>query len=163
VNRNSAIALLADDASLLHEQSFVRRHDAIDRLELEILNAEACDELREIRQDAVLAKTRLEQVDTALFERLRQEIRSGRLRGTALLRRIRTFVPPMHRADGRYDHLDTFMTELLLDRPLPAESRSREDEMVFYQRTPSRVVLEMMARAQLTKNDVFYDVGSGRR
>ncbi len=132
---------IADDASLLEERSFVARSEAIDELEF--------------------VRARLEQVDAALFDRLRQEIRSGPLRGTALLECIRTFVPPLDSPDGRYDHLDTFMTGLLLRHPLPDESPSRENDMVFYQRTPSRVVLELIERAQMTPDDVFYDIGSG--
>jgi SAM-dependent methyltransferase len=33
--------------------------------------------------------------------------------------------------------------------------------MVFYQPTPARIVLELIEKADLTKEDVFYDAGSG--
>jgi SAM-dependent methyltransferase len=119
---------------LLDERSFVARSRALEELEF---------------------------VDAALFARLRQEIRSGRLRGAELLGCIDAFVPPASRSGGGYGFLDAFLTQLLLDRPLPTASKTRDVEMIGYQRTPSTIALELIARASLTADDVFYDIGSG--
>lgn len=130
---------LIDDARLYDEANFTLRAEALDRLDL--------------------LRTRLEAIDAALFARLRDGIRSGACRGAELLRVIRGFVPPQATPDGRYDHLDAFLTGLLLDRPLPEATKALESGMVFYQRTPSRIALDVIAR--LTPADVFYDIGSG--
>ncbi|MDQ3281480.1 MAG: class I SAM-dependent methyltransferase [Acidobacteriota bacterium] len=132
--------------NVFEEQAFAARAALLDQLD----------------RDGVESPLRaqLEAIDARLFARLRQEIRDG-LRGDALLRTIRSFVPAAQTAGARYDLLDSFLTELLLHRRLPAETKQREAEMVFYQRTPSRFVLELCASAPLTPNDMFYDIGSG--
>jgi Histone methylation protein DOT1 len=143
-----ALALI-DDARLYDEANFTLRAEAIDFLDLNF----AAD------ADAARLRTRLEEIDAALFARLRHDIRTGACRGAELLRVIRGFVPAQATPDGRYDHLDDFLTGLLLDRPLPEAAKPLESGMVFYQRTPSRIALEVIAR--LTPDDVFYDIGSG--
>ena len=60
-----------------------------------------------------------------------------------------------------YDCLDTFINGLLHSRPPPSETRAREPGMVWFQKTPARIVFEMVEKARFTDADVFYDVGSG--
>jgi SAM-dependent methyltransferase len=60
-----------------------------------------------------------------------------------------------------YDNLDIFLNGLLTNQPLPVETIERDPEMVFYQKTPGRIVLELIRRADLTRQDVFFDLGSG--
>jgi precorrin-6B methylase 2 len=50
---------------------------------------------------------------------------------------------------------------LLLIEGTPVETKERQPEMVFYQPTPARIVLELVEKASLKKEDVFYDMGSG--
>lgn len=135
--------------NLFDERSFMARSEALEALELEDAFGTATADLR----------SRLEAIDAALFARLREEIRARHLRGDALRTTIEAFVPPTQTPAGRYDHLDAFLTELLLHRPLPASTKPLEREMVFYQRTPSRIVLELAQHLQ--PHDVFIDIGSG--
>lgn len=128
--------------SLFEEANFRLRADALEALE---------------HRDDPALRAELEEVDRRLFAKLRDAIRGG-LRGAALLARIRGYVP-VSTASLYYDHLDTFMAELLLTQPLPEPTLPPDPEMVFYQRTPSRVVFDLAA--QLTTTDVFYDIGSG--
>lgn len=60
-----------------------------------------------------------------------------------------------------YDHLDTFLTGLLSDQAVPEASLKRMPGMVFYQKTPARIILELAERAALKQDDIFFDLGSG--
>ncbi|HEX6097551.1 MAG TPA: class I SAM-dependent methyltransferase [Thermoanaerobaculia bacterium] len=140
---------MRDDLRLYDEANFTLRAEALDTLDLHGAGDPHAERLR----------ARLEEIDAALLAGLRRDIRTGACRGADLLRAIRRYVPPQEMSEGRYDHLDAFLSGLLLDRPLPDATRPLEAGMVFYQRTPSRVALGVIA--QLTPDDVFYDIGSG--
>lgn len=131
--------------NLLDERNFIARARELDRLEW--LGPEAAER-----------RAQLEAVDDALFARLRAEIRAGACRGDELLRSIRTYVPEAGSGET-YDDLDVFLAGLLLHAPVPEATKSLDAEMVAYQRTPSRIALELIA--QLDERDVFYDIGSG--
>lgn len=60
-----------------------------------------------------------------------------------------------------YDVLDEFVNGLLLSAPLPGESVVLDPEMVGYQQTPVRVILELTERGRFARGDVFFDLGSG--
>ena len=101
-----------------------------------------------------------------MFQRLRAEIKGGVCRGTALSGLINEYIAGNLRGGRQqdeigYDNLDAFINGLLLINPLPIETRAREPEMVFYQQTPARIILELVEKAHLTEQDVFYDLGSG--
>jgi SAM-dependent methyltransferase len=110
-------------------------------------------------------KRSLENIDSNLFKRLREHIREGKYTGAA-------FTPMIYQytgyavGDGKpdkigYDNLDVFINALLDDHPVPEETNEREPEMVFYQKTPARLVFQLAAVAQLKPGDIFYDIGSG--
>ena len=63
--------------------------------------------------------------------------------------------------DIGYDALDTFVNGLLRIDVALEETKQREPDMVFLQPTPVRIVLELVEEANITKDDVFYDLGSG--
>jgi Methyltransferase domain len=167
----SDLLSLEEDRGMWDEGGFVRRHEALDAIESRILEpidglpADSDDEdLRELKERAAALKARLEGEDERLFRRIRERIRAGECRGDAFRRLLDEHVPPSARLpqDGvGYDALDAFVTGILLPAPPPGETREREPEMVFYQPTPARIVLEMVDAARLTGDDGFYDVGSG--
>ncbi len=71
----------------------------------------------------------------------------------------------LHRDDLRdpwgYDHLDALIGDVLsLDEPTTPIA-SLEHEMVFYQPTPVRHVLDLIHRTRLCGDDVVVDLGSG--
>jgi SAM-dependent methyltransferase len=93
----------------------------------------------------------------ALAGRLQARIRRGQYTPEGLARAF------ARRSDGRegFDSLDLLVAALLNDGP-PDEERARlEPEMVRYQPTPARVILEMLALTRLGPDDVLYDLGSG--
>ncbi len=65
------------------------------------------------------------------------------------------------RAAPGYDHLDALVGEVLALREPAGETSPPEAEMVFYQPTPARHVLDLIERAQLGCNDLLVDLGSG--
>lgn len=44
---------------------------------------------------------------------------------------------------------------------MPEETLDREPEMIFYQKTPARIILELINKADFKPHDVFFDLGSG--
>jgi SAM-dependent methyltransferase len=60
-----------------------------------------------------------------------------------------------------YDSLDALVSGFLLTEVALEEIRQQEPEMVFYQPTPARIILEMAEKSDLQQDDVFYDIGSG--
>jgi SAM-dependent methyltransferase len=54
-----------------------------------------------------------------------------------------------------------FINGLLLIRVVSVETKAKEPEMVYYQQTPARIIFELVEKARLTGEDVFYDLGSG--
>ncbi|HEX7051734.1 MAG TPA: class I SAM-dependent methyltransferase [Longimicrobiales bacterium] len=163
------------DPSLYDAVSFGRRAAALDSIEFDVIDriqgllgttTTPPDTLIELERCAERVRRRLAAIDRRMFRRLRAEIRAGRCAGRAL----RTVIDESVECDvvgGRrrdepgYDHLDAFVNGLLLTRPIPVETKAREPEMVRYQQTPARVIFELVDRARLAGDDVFYDLGSG--
>jgi SAM-dependent methyltransferase len=94
----------------------------------------------------------------ASLETMRGELRDGSLRGAALRARLEDCAS---RSRSGYDDLDEFVSDLLLDEPVPEPRRTLEPGMVQYQPTPIRVVLALLDHAHVDKDDVFFDIGSG--
>ena len=170
----SDIQAIARDSALLDETSFAARAAAIDCLEFKVLDRiegllQTTDDpaaLLPLTRYAEALRRRLEAVDEAWFRRLRADIREGGCRGTALRSLIDACVGPglpgsRRQDEPGYDSRDVFMNGLLLNNAVPAETRDREPEMVQYQQTPARVILELAEGAGLTREEIFYDLGSG--
>lgn len=171
------------DASLREAANFLGRADALARLETGVLDridslldgaaatSGSRGRLVALRARAEEVGARLEASDEGLFRRLRSDIR----RIGCVGREFREMLEPYLGAailgsgfrvgdgthDVGYDSLDAFFNGLLHSGILPGETRSREPGMVFFQKTPVRVVLEMVEAARLTAADTFYDLGSG--
>lgn len=158
-------SLLAEweiDPSLFEPQSLRRRFDILDRLDL-------CfgeDEFQPGRGDTLIAaraaslRTRLEAVNSAVCASLRSEIQHGA--GSAALFRdswIDDRVPPSPGVG--YDYLDEFVSGILQLRAPEETNIAREPEMVFYQPTPVRHILHLIAIAAFSTSDVLVDIGSG--
>lgn len=156
---------LEEDIGLLDEAAFAPRADALEDLDALMGQPGQGASLARLRRRARALRRRLERVDAALFARLRELIRDGRLRGEALRRELLHLAPPSSDGDanGGYDALDALIAGVLLDEPPPATVRPElqgwDPEMVPYQPTPARVVLELAGH--VLADDVFYDLGAG--
>lgn len=164
---------MEQDDGLYREVAFSERVEALDSIEFHILariaalqvTSRSSEGLAALKRRAELVEDRLEEVDRRLFEKLRAEIRSGGCRGANLRRRLAEYGDCSPGEGARtapgYDTLDLFVNGLLLLDAPPAETKEREPEMVFYQPTPARIVMELTERAGVGQDDVFYDLGSG--
>jgi hypothetical protein len=169
----SYIKAIENDKALYEEMNFSDRVDALDSLEFDVieriesllLTSDRHEELMGLRRYAETVKRRLEDIDERLFQRLRDDIASHNYTGAGLRQQIVKYAgggpSEENVGDESYDNLDAFTNGLLLIGPAPEETREREPEMVFYQPTPTRIVLELVENADFQPQDVFYDIGSG--
>lgn len=167
----ASIASVENHPDLYVEANFHDRAEALDFLEFAIDRIEGLllqdgetETLTNLCCYAENIRTRLEVVDEALFRRLRQEIASGNYTNTGLRERIAEYAGPAtpeSQAEEGYDALDALVNGLLLEDPAPVSPDQYKPEMIFYQPTPARIVLEMVERADFQPDDLFYDIGSG--
>jgi hypothetical protein len=167
------IEALERDSILDEEARFSARVEALDRIEFHILYridrltgaGKGSPALAALARRARTLRDRLEAVDEAMFRRLRAGIRSRTLTSADLLRLLQEHRRSASRARipkaPGYDTLDLFVAGLIYVDPPPQPTRPPEPEMVFYQPTPARVVLELVERVEIHRDDCFYDLGSG--
>lgn len=169
----SEIGAIEKNETLYEETNFTDRVEAIDFIEFHIIDriegmlrtSGQVGELTALKQHAELVKNRLREINEKIFRRLRANIKSGNYTGADLKRQFDKYVESAFNERSQdeigYDSLDMFVNGLLRTDVVPEETREREPEMVFYQPTPARIVLELIEKANITKEDVFYDIGSG--
>lgn len=161
------------DETLYEETNFARRVAAMDFVEFHIIEriesmlrtSDQAEELTALKRYAESLKKRLEGINEKLFRSVRENIQSGNCTGADLKRQLEEYVDSdsYERTPDEigYDSLDMFVNGLLRTGVVPEETKEREPEMVFYQPTPARIVLQLIEKANITKDDVFYDLGSG--
>lgn len=164
------IETIEQNGALYAEANFDSRVEALDHIEFHLIEriegllrtTHAPEKLLALKRRAESIKQRLEAADDALFQRLRADIRLG----AALKDLIDDYAGRdargrrPHDAMG-YDTLDLFINGLLLIEAIPTETKTREPEMVYYQQTPARIILDLVEKARLRPGDVFFDLGSG--
>lgn len=167
------IESIENNAAVYDETNFSRRADAIDFIDFHVIGR-----LEVLQQNAALpgsdtlilramqVKRRLEDIDTNLFKRLRQNISEGIYTPSLFRKMVCSYMGYDGGDMGSqekpgYDNLDLFINGLLSTAPLPEATTDREPEMVFYQQTPARIIVKLTELAQLTPWDVFFDIGSG--
>ena len=162
-----------DQAALYQPHNFQARAEVIDAIAFEIIDRidgllgypSQPRKLRSLRQSAERLVRRLQAVDERVFQDLRSRIRGG-CRGEPLRQRIERLVG-LPAADDQghavvgYDRLDRLVTGILDSDHLPEPRLEPEPEMVLHQRTPARIIFELIRRAKLGPQDCFYDLGSG--
>lgn len=150
---------LERDRSLFQPDKLRRRLEVLDRLENYLAGAP-----REYRERIKVLSAGLEEANQQFYQSIRQDIQHG-VGAEKLLewtRAAESGEPAEIPVDGeRYDHLDALLSSVLqLDEPVPGRSEPH-DEMVFYQPTPARHILELIRRAGISGRDVLIDLGSG--
>ncbi len=169
---HTSIQAKENDPTLYAEENFRARASALDSLEFAIdriagllLREGETGVLTDLQHYAESVRTGLEKVDEALFRRLRREIASGTCTGGTLRQRIADLAGPATpggvQSEEGYDALDALVNGILLEYPAPENVDQPEPEMIFYQPTPARIVLEMVERVDFRPDDIFYDIGSG--
>jgi SAM-dependent methyltransferase len=169
----ASIAGIEKDSSLFDEKNFDRRADAIDFLGFHVIGpAESLlkggqpTELNLLKRRAEKVKARLEEADNNLFKKLRVNLGRGNCTRETFKDLINEYFDLNSGDNGQhcepgYDNLDLFINRLFPFDSIPEQTKALEPEMVFYQKTPVRIVFELAEKCQFTKNDVFFDLGSG--
>lgn len=163
----SLIETIEQNALLLEPKYFDERADALEFIEFHIIEPLQAhseqEELPHLKSRIETLKLALEEIDNKLFEQLRAAIRSGECRGKAFEDLVGQYfdIAILRNSKEGYDNLDIFINRLLSNREIPEPTREPSPEMVFYQKTPVRVVFEIAKKVRFTENDVFVDIGSG--
>lgn len=164
---------IEQDDTLYEDASFSGRQRALDAIEAII--PERVEGLRAVHgeREALLmlqgraeaARNRLQAVNEGLFRRMREDIRSGALRGSALMGQLERYAgcsgASQGSAAGAYDCMDALVSGLFLAGGAPGEPKDPEPEMVSYQPTPARTIFQLVESASFEQRDTFYDLGSG--
>jgi hypothetical protein len=171
----SDIGAIERDSSLYEEKNFDQRIEAIDFIGFPIIDQiEALlgkttkpDKLLLLKDRAEKIKSELERIDTRLFQKLQENIRKGGYTGKEFRNLVKKHIDfnlddNGHQQEPGYDNLDIFINGLLSPpQAIPEQTKDLEPEMVFYQKTPARIIFELVEKCNFTKEDVFYDLGSG--
>jgi len=170
----SDIFTVEKNPAILRETNFDERTNAIDFLDFYVIDRiEGL--LREIgldekpgmlKQRALKLKRKLEKIDARLFKQLHEKIKSGICRQASFREMVHAHMGTYFTDNSRrdmigYDNLDVFINRLLSDKGMPEPILKRKPEMVFYQKTPARIIFALAELAELRQHDVFFDIGSG--
>jgi hypothetical protein len=160
---------LEADSSLLELRQLRRRSEVLDDLDAMFGSIDSAAfgggvDQALIHRRAKELRARLERVNSELYRSIRLEIRRG-IDPRALLRWIEASA-----SDGEsgspvpglsYDFRDEFASGVLQLREPSSAEVHRGDEMVFYQPTPVRHILHLIASCALSEADVLVDLGAG--
>jgi hypothetical protein len=163
------------DLSLYDEKSFNHRIETLDFIgfpiigEIEKLLSKTMqpDKLLLLKDRAEKIKFELERIDISLFQKLQENIRKDGYTGEKFRNLVKKYTDfnlddNGHQQEPGYDNLDIFINGLLSPlQAVPEQTKDLEPEMVFYQKTPARIIFELVEKCNLIKEDVFYDLGSG--
>jgi hypothetical protein len=150
-NLQELITQLEADLFLFAPDQVRRRIDALDELDAHLGENGPDESVRVLR-------ARIEEANFELYESVRSEIwRVGR--ADALLRLLSDAGDP---APGlSYDYMDELVSGVLQLREPDGAGVHPGHEMVFYQPTPVRHILQMIRVSGLGADDVLVDLGSG--
>jgi predicted RNA methylase len=154
--------------ALLHAEGCVERAEALDFIDFHFTHglAEAGPETVEtlaLLDRAERLRRALEQADRAFTSELRERLRTGDCSGGELSELLGRFHERSTGPTGAtYDFSDGFVNAVLgFDETTFRPQVELTPEMVFFQATPVRCVLELVTRAGITDADVFFDLGCG--
>lgn len=164
----SELKALERDKALEEETNLASRAKALEFIAFvnEIVRVRSrLEGLKALKQQADSLRNRLKAVDECLVKRLRTDIQEGRYTRESLRRELDQYTSYSPEKQGRshigYDGLDKLLSGMLEVDPLPRPTKERLPEMVHYEPTPARAVLDLIDSVDLKPDDVFYDLGSG--
>lgn len=165
---HSDLNALERDASLTEETKLGARARALDFIAFvdEIVRMRgSIEDLTVLKQQATSLKHRLESINEQLFQRLRADIQSGSFTPQELRYQFDQYTTYSAKEKGQvhmgYDGLDVLVNGLMNVGLRPQEPNERDPEMVHYEATPARAILDLIDNVGLTQDDIFYDLGSG--
>jgi len=170
----SYIEAIEKNAAFYEEKNFDKRMEVIDFIEFQVIDqieelrrkTAQPDELILLKYRAEKVKSELEEIDINLFQRLQAKIRIEGYTGKEFKNLINEYVDfnldhNKHPEEIGYDNLDIFINGLSPFQTMPEQTKDLEPEMVYYQKTPARIVFELVEKSHFKEDDVFFDLGSG--
>jgi len=170
----SDIEVIENNPSLYEEKNFDQRIETIDfidfpiidRIEELVAKATQPQQLLLLKHRAEKVKSDLEEININLFRKLQKDIRNVGYTGKEFKNLVNKHVDfnlddNEHQEEPGYDSLDMFINGLLSLKTMPEQTKDLEPEMVFYQKTPARIIFELVEKINFIKEDVFFDLGSG--
>ena len=170
----SYIEAVEKDAVILEDKNFAKRVEIIDFLDFpvigrieELLKKTAYPrKLGSLKQRPEKIITQLEDINARLFQTLQVTLRAKRYSAATFKNLVNKYINFSAIHNGRceepgYDNLDIFINALFSFRLMPEQTIELEPEMVFYQKTPARIVFELVEISHFTPEDVFFDIGAG--
>ncbi|CAN5483414.1 hypothetical protein BH10CHL1_BH10CHL1_25010 [soil metagenome] len=158
---------LQSDPSLELEINLQGREKALDYIRFvgEIAQVRKDAGVVTLHQNALALQAHLEQINVQLFGRMRSEIRTGAYTRQTLRQKFNHFTTYIPGDQGQahigYDGLDLLLSGLFEFEPPPQARQPLSTEMVHYEPTPARAILDLIDRLSLGTDDVFYDLGAG--
>ncbi|HEX9508837.1 MAG TPA: hypothetical protein VF939_00030 [Puia sp.] len=165
----SYIEAIERNSSLYEEKEFDKRIEVIDFIEFQVIDqieellrkTAQPDRLILLKYRAEKVKSELEEIDIHLFQRLQATIRIEGYTGKEFKNLINEYVDfnlcdNEHQEEIGYDNLDIFINGLSPFQTMPEQTKDLEPEMVYYQKTPARIVFELVEKSHFMKEDVFF-------
>ena len=159
---------LLNDHTLFEENRLEARKEAIDLIAYagDVIQVPGWhDELNNLYHQVLDLQKQLQGVNANLFQRVRNDLLSGNYTPESLRMLFNHFTQyrPYQRGqpDYEYDGLDELLEQVLFPGSLPAQGRERAADMIRYEATPARVILELVDTIKILPEDVFVDIGSG--
>lgn len=166
--RNAFLCGLEANSSLFQSEQLRERLNALDELDagfgdIDSEDPTTCPDARVHKRVKVL-RTRLEAANAELYRSVRFDIvRGGRPR--VLLQWLQNLASrnesQIPLPGPGFDCRDELLSESLQLREPSEPNLPQSPEMVFYQPTPVRHILYLIAATALSEDDVFVDLGSG--
>ena len=164
----AALGLLERDERCVVETNLAARTTALDFIsfaeEFIRVNRRGAD-LTPLTHRLAALKERLTVINTELFRRLRTQIQEGQYTPASLRFEFDQYTDYSPEKKGMAhvgaDALDTLLDGILDLHGYPEGIDPPYPDMVYYEPTPARAVLDMVDNVGLSRADVFYDLGSG--
>lgn len=153
------------DLCLFEPERLRARLDALDELDAKFGDFKAREFMNDadarIYHRASAIRTRIESANAVIYESIRSTVMRGAPPDT-LLQWIQASVETASQVRGfSYDYRDEVVSSVLQLRE-PSEPRLHPlPEMVFYQPTPVRHILNLIMACALSEDEIFVDLGSG--
>ncbi len=174
IELQSYIESIEKNASLKEAKKLEQRIEVIDFIEFHILfliedlqgNAIPFFNLISLKDRAEKIKAELEEINRWLFDRLRTQIQLATDKTKEFKSLVDQYIDydlydNVNRQEIAYDHLDILINGLCNFLDIPEQTKDLDHEMVYYQKTPARIVLELVEKSNYQKGDFFVDLGSG--
>jgi hypothetical protein len=158
------IAQLEADPSLFDPDQLRKRFDALDALDayFGIWDTNASPDRTHILARTNSIRTKLESANAAIYNSIRHQIQQ-RTPPSQLQHWIDQCTDDAKTTNPglAYDVLDELISGVLQSREPEPASLSPQPEMVFYQPTPARHILQLIRLSALSPSDTLIDLGSG--